>query len=594
MGSPAVVKSALNPSSAGRTLALLLRPGAVCYVSSDSAMGNSRDGVEVLELRYRSFAPFALSSPIDWAADPYGVRNWCHHFLSLRWVPGLGDADRERQVIRDFLVYHSDPTRPRSPYFDSRVADHTLAIRLGVLLRYWRQDSSDDLLRRAIRHNIERMSAQDVYPKAHNHGFMIDIALLKCALEWGTEFMSEGERDSALVRARAQLDAVLGDDCITKEHSVSYQEYDAMLVDQLVDVLEAHGGCPPSLGEYRERVLNESRRFLGYALKQSGEYHAIGDTFRKPNLNILRKLFGGMGGSASPRELTAPYSERCGVLIAPSAGFAVLREVMEAGSSTNLVHLFFTAAWHSYVHKQDDDLSFALSIDNVDVFDDPGYSDVLDLESLGVKRAEHHTTVCVSGTSWVRRGDKGRRTRLVSCALSSGVFAVRGDHERIPGLRVERTLIYIRPGLLFTVDRTDPCPPGSVEHRFVLGLGVQPELVGSDITLTREGRYLARVTPVFPGKSSWKRCESPIIRGNRVSMTTTMAFCRDGDHPWAAVLINLRTAELPPIRDANVSYAPSGDVTLSFVEGEEVRTVAVTGWQALRAESVVEHLVGQA
>src|SRR5690606_8464130 len=138
-------------------------------------------------LNYSKFGNHKISFPIKWDADPFSNRNWRHNFVSLRWLKNHRDEDFRIAVLKDFYDFHI-VKRKKNPYYSDLRGDHTMAIRaseLLVLAEDFKKIGNvqglticEDL----VKAEILNMSRPAVYRSGHNHGLMLDMALLKCGL----------------------------------------------------------------------------------------------------------------------------------------------------------------------------------------------------------------------------------------------------------------------------------------------------------------------------------------------------------------------------------------------------------------------------
>lgn len=376
-----------------------------------------------------------VAFPIDWRADPFKSRSWMHHFSSLRWLNSSYSYLLTLSILTSFYKFHCEK-KIKNPYYNEVRGDHTAAVRLGILISIEKEygahaDSSiKNIVRRLIVQEIKNLQSDKMYRSGHNHGLKVDLSLLNLVLGC-PEYKPRVNLELVLERSAKTLDAMWHASGLTKEHSVSYQEYNLPLTVEYFELLEKLN--VESLASVSlENVVDESRRFLGYALKASAEYFPLGDSFRLPNEKILNKVFG-QGEVKSAYELLMPYSEEEGVYC--NKNFFIFRKTVNGRK----VHFAATCCWDSHVHKQNDELSFCLEVDGVTIFDDPGYTEFLPWE--GVKKLQSeasHSTVTASGAQWGDVRFPNGKSRILSSQHDVQGFSLSMSMERYGGFKIVR------------------------------------------------------------------------------------------------------------------------------------------------------------
>ena len=190
-------------------------------------------GAKPFLLNYSKFGNHKISFPIKWDADPFSNRNWRHNFVSLRWLKNHRDEDFRIAVLKDFYDFHI-VKRKKNPYYSDLRGDHTMAIRASELLLLAEDFKKTGnvqglaICEALVKAEILNMSRPAVYRSGHNHGLMLDMALLKCGLAFPDLHVRV---DVAMVIARAMktLQAMFTDSGYRKEHSVSYLVFNAAL-----------------------------------------------------------------------------------------------------------------------------------------------------------------------------------------------------------------------------------------------------------------------------------------------------------------------------------------------------------------------------
>lgn len=441
------------------------------------------------EVVYRGFGPIQILEAGDWFFDDDYPGNVCHHVMSLRWLGEVKSISVKARILRSFIAYHGSSEKPHSRYYLGRSADHTTSIRLSELLAALKDSKNDaalkSLLRRELAKNI-RSCFKSTYKENNNHGLMVDKAILLCLIKdkWLLEKFGT-EVSFVISRVEKQLDGIFDKEGYCKEHSTSYQEYNLGIALDLLDVMESGRGLgfDTQIDDLRSRVEQikfASRKALGFLLKDDGTYVTVGDSFPQPKPGILEKAF----GSRDPKTALLPESEQHGVFYNKTLGISVYRD--------SNIHLVLNASWHSYVHKQNDDLNVFLRVGGEDVFVEGGYSDILSSKDIDTKSELLHSTVTVSDKPWLGRGDVGKGSSFLSepeNEKESGAVTFFGEHTRVNGCSVKRC-VTIKPaeGRIIIKDSVEPVK--DCLHRFVVPKDVPVEVSESECRLFSQGYNL--------------------------------------------------------------------------------------------------------
>lgn len=395
----------------------------------------------IFKLNYRGFGPIEIKSIGGWLYDDFFPKNVCHHVMSLRWLLEIDSDEVVKKVLKSFISFHNNEEERKSEYYLGREADHTTSIRLNILLQYYKMYENDvflkDMVRNEIYKNIDSC-LKDTYKKKNNHGLMVDKAILSCVFK-DEAILRNYEKETAFVfeRLTAQIDAIFDNEGYCREHSISYQEYNLGIVLELISILKK--GRDLGFNNFIDKIIvkidcikESSKKSLGYALKSNDEYITIGDSFETPKIAILNKAFDG----TSSRESLLPYSEESGVFFNQTLGISIFR--------SKTLHFAINSSWHSYVHKQNDDLSVFLRVDGEDIFIDGGYSDIISRDVIDTRSEYLHSTIIPKGCLWISRGSVNLgfsqlNNPTINTSDNSIIFS--GAHSRVEGLVINRNII---------------------------------------------------------------------------------------------------------------------------------------------------------
>lgn len=429
-------------------------------------------------IKHYAFPNHALSFPINWLEDPYKNKNWRHHLNSLRWIKTIRNPKVRKRVLTDFYNFHCKK-KAFNPYYSSLWGDHTAAIRVSVVYELKRmfEDDGDNpgvgVCNRLINKDIENLQSSEMYRSGHNHGLMVDLALLELVRK-ERKYRSRVNLDLILERSGGTLDEMWFSSGYTKEHSISYQEFNLPLTIKYFGILRELGVSPKSKVD-PEKVKEETKRILGFVLRENGRYFPIGDSFRKSNGRILDEVYG--RSEKHEEETFLPYSSMEGVLIKEG----LFSKRWKDGKG-NRLHIVATCGWNSFNHKQDDELSFCLEINGNAFFDDPGYSTACDKETTSFLKSEKaHSTFLLGKQKWSdkRYPDGNSEIYFERSQAASERLLMR--HERVPNFSSERQIVLSNESIkiidVVSKKNADYDESGDykvdVVHQFVLSPSVQ-------------------------------------------------------------------------------------------------------------------------
>lgn len=391
------------------------------------------------KIEYREQPALLIKEGGGWCFDNKIVPNFNLHVMSLRWIERLNE-EVQIKCLEEFITYHKKDNLRSSFYLGPR-ADHTASIRLGVLSRFvLKEHIRNDLkilIIDEIKKTINSCLSGETYRKACNHGLMVDASLLSLI---GNQFLSERileSLDVLISRTRDQLNAIFTETGASKEHSVSYQEYNlGVLYDFRKDLAYIKSAHPSLEIFYKEvdrlyqNVKILSKKLLGFALTKSNGYINFGDSPNSPKLKILKKVY----NKDTIKECLHPFSQEEGFFYSKEAGFLFQR--------FGDFHFGMTSSWHSHIHKQDDDLSIWLAYKDKPIILDGGYSGVV--RSVDFKSNDQHSSVAVVGANFSKRslsGD-GYSTLDYRRRNAENLGYIIGRHNRVEGYTIERSVIF--------------------------------------------------------------------------------------------------------------------------------------------------------
>ena len=412
-----------------------------------------------VEITHPNFPAICKKLPINWSKNEYQSKNWIHHLNSLRWIT---DDENVEQIIRDFYR-HNILEKKFNPYFNTRAGDHSATIRLGILAEQLTKcsESLRPIIEEIIHSDIGMLLDKNVYRKGHNHGLIADTALLKMALsspKW-KKYVPEKE---IIDRGKETIAMMFHDNGLTKEHSLSYQLWNANFALEFIDVATSYGFSVNNPS--REPLLEMTKKLISNFTYTEGFQFALGDSFRYHNTNLIKKIYG-------ENFIHETMISNDGIYF--NQEFASLRFV---GNNDQEIHMVTTSGYNSHIHKQNDDLSFCLSIDGQIIFDDAGYSDSCNKQQYDFLRsARGHSTLTFSGEDYPDGVGIGKSRILKATDNGDKNFEIVGEHQRLQGHKLVRKMNLDKNGLSIH----DSFPESEIEgarkikRRFVLGDGMK-------------------------------------------------------------------------------------------------------------------------
>lgn len=309
---------------------------------------------------------------------------------------------------------------------------------------------------RALTGHALLLSDDGFYTHNHNHGIDQDRALLAFSLMHSYIGESKQWQELALSRLIKQIHFAVSPRGIHLEHSPAYHLYGMRQLQKTLSFLE--------LWEVRHEATDAMRnnislmaKYVPNIVRPDGFLVQIGDTQNSPITDYRRQLAPLANTSPLLRELIETGSTKYLSNIAqafPEEGYAIIRDFGGGWQNfRNSFYLFFSAGAHEgRGHRQADDLTFVLSYGGRQILIDPGvYSYKGDAGRAYVISTAAHNTVTLDGTSY-----KGWDTKLDSFVVEDQYTLIHASHRNYPGYEHARWILYLRPTLLFVVDRLLP------------------------------------------------------------------------------------------------------------------------------------------
>ncbi|WP_197064664.1 heparinase II/III family protein [Achromobacter sp. RTa] len=446
--------------------------------------------------------------------------------MSLRWVTTRDNISAAAEILRNFYNFHCE-RGIRNPHYNELRGDHAATIRVNHILnfrdKFLGQGNTEaaklcDLI---LFEEIKNLQNPEMYRKGHNHGLMIDITLLKLA-KINNSYKSNIDISEISRRGHETLLEMFTENGITREHSISYQEFNYPLAVEFLDLCTGQDSRVNR--QYRAVLERETRNILAFALRDCGEYFTLGDTLKQPALSIRQ---------AHPEILMSPVeSSQLGNvgnrLYCQDGFFFYKRRAMgESAPFEKDLHFAATCTWHSANHKQDDELSFCLEVGGDLIFDDPGYTVYTPEIDSTLLPASSHSTVFLPHFPFCNTQEPASGSEILQYYETSLGFHLEMVHRRVPLYKIARTFSLVG-SLLEIIDsiesERDAELQAEIEHNFILSPGITALIENTSAVLRKNGKIIAIVSTHEQG--TWIETRQHTVGSDRFEYieTTKLAF----------------------------------------------------------------------
>jgi hypothetical protein len=307
----------------------------------------------------RGYPPLSMTTPIDWAADPYDDSNWRYQLnamyplapafqlLADSYDPGLHAF--VRRVFDDWIRFNLDENN-ENPFQWNDMATGIRATYLAQLIWYERAYGDQQIVARlasAAKRHLEKLTDPTLFAES-NHGLfqVVGIAALCADLE-------NDACPKAMAYARERYEWLFrkqfDDEGMHLEHSPEYH----LLALNAFHKIERSGLL--ALSEDDRRLLGLAGYNLQFLIHPDGGFAEIGDTQANSARGAARFSEEARWLITGGREGQEPCF---GVRTFPESGYAVGRAMSDEREQS---YLLLFAGHHSRVHKHLDSGTFEWS-----------------------------------------------------------------------------------------------------------------------------------------------------------------------------------------------------------------------------------------
>lgn len=422
----------------------------------------------------RYWEPVEIIQP-TWLEDPYNDDSWKLYYQSLDFVSYLINAYEVTGEIKylekaNYFIFNW--IQNNREYYMSKSTwawtDHSSPNRVLTFIQFWKYYKDSELYNEkdakelvySLKQHGKFIYDDELY-SPFNHGIMQDQSLLELSILFSELEEASSWEDKARKRLLIRLQEDFAPSGVHKEHTPSYHSLVTNLFTKIKEFADDYGEYN---GEYDE-TLNNASSYSKYLINPRGEQPLIGDTklvtvSKDPLSNLEEKAF-------------------------VDGGVAFLRNNWI--ESENPLSLVFTSAFHSTIHKHADDLSFTLDYGDTDYFVDGGqYNyDGSDPYRKYFRSVFSHNSIAVNDENYSVVDNNIGKSEITAFYSDSSYSYVSGIHEMYPGVKINRTIIYLKPGNIIIHDTVQSETNNKYTQIFNLGKEVNVSKISeSEFTLT--------------------------------------------------------------------------------------------------------------
>ncbi|MEW4280554.1 alginate lyase family protein [Priestia megaterium] len=446
--------AAANAKSSSVQVAAAKKISIFKRVSSNSQTVGIADKLMRDELYVNTIWPtYKFNGKLTWKENPYKDDSWSFYFQSLDMVGYLTNAyeqthsqkylEKAQWYIESWMNANPSPTKQASRF---AWKDHSTANRVVTMIQFWEQyknsaiydkDFENKLIEMLEKHGDFLMDDKN-YSAGSNHGIFQDRSLIELALIFPDMSHSEQWYKKGMGRLITHVEGDVTKSGVHKEHSPSYHLLVLNLFKSINGFIKQFNVNEPKLKD----GISKMEDYLAFIGNQSGDLPMLGDSqpeslysLNSKSITSQKLLYVVTKGKQGKK----PGQE----MVYADGGTAVFKNDL---NNERPLYLLFTSAFHSTTHKHADDLSFILNYGKTDFFVDSGkynYS-YTDPYREYFKGTLAHNTVTVDKKSFPVTKDQVNKSKISSSEINKTYSYVTGSHELYKGVKVSRTLVYLK------------------------------------------------------------------------------------------------------------------------------------------------------
>ncbi|MFD1451539.1 heparinase II/III domain-containing protein [Oceanobacillus sojae] len=394
-----------------------------------------------------------IKNGIDWKQDPFNNGTWCYYLHSLGSINYLMNAyedekkniyiEKAKEIITSWEKANNSHSKPVSRY---AWKDHSTANRVVAIIYFWSIYINSELYEAKFEKELvlllekhgEFLYDDKNYNFRNNHGVFQDKALIELSIIFPQILNSNLWYEKAADRLLRYVNKFVSENGVHKENSSAYHILMLRLLREIDEFLSYHEKSIPEL----RRTIFKMEEHLAYIVKPNGIVPMTGDSgpdsirfihmneIKNPKMRYVRSK--GKKGKKPENEVV--YKDE---------GIAIFKDNLKAKKE---LYIYFTAAFHSLAHKHADDLSFLLTIGNTDFFVDSGKYNYQEKDEYRkyFRSTFAHNSVTVDRETYELSSNQLGKSKVIKYGIKDDYSFVVGVHELYPGVKIERTLIYLK------------------------------------------------------------------------------------------------------------------------------------------------------
>lgn len=401
----------------------------------------------------RAWPPYKFNGKLTWKEDPYKDQTWSFYFHSLDVVsyllngyekkPNNAYLNKAKWYIESWMKANPSPSNQAS---SNAWKDHSTAnrvVNIIYFLQIYKQSKLyDPAFERKLLALLEKhgdfLANDKNYTAENNHGIFQDRSLIELAVLFPNMKQSKFWYRKAISRLMIHVQNDVSVTGVHKEHSPVYHKLVLDLFREIDKFLLQNGIKENKLNN----IVLKMEDYLAYLAKPDGMLPLLGDSGLlkgysiNPDLISSEQLKYIVTNGKSGKE---PLDD----FVSTDGGVAIFRN---GWNVENPFYLLFTTAYHSKVHKHADDLSFILSYGKTDFFVDSGKYNYNEKDAFRkyFRSTLAHNTITVDGQSYEIVDKKKNNPQILAYETAKSISYVRGTHTLYDGVKIMRTLIYLK------------------------------------------------------------------------------------------------------------------------------------------------------
>ena len=435
---------------------------------------------EIFLLRY--WEPFVYyENELDWSEDPYDDSTWQFYFHSLRMVSHLVNAyeldgnisylEKAKWFIESWVEHNPNPQEQAS----SRAwGDHSTANRISTFIYFWDYYRNSEIFDEEFANvflNILRIhgdftAVDENYSWGKNHGIYQDRALMQLAVFFPIYERSDEWYNTSVSRLSDHFTEDITPSGVHKEHSTSYHK----LVLTLFMSISKFNNHYNIGNEELANTIYKMQEYLVHIAKPNGTIPLVGDSVGDYVLGfsddqITNEYLLYLSSDGNLGEKIAQDS-----VVYEDAGIAIFKNNWEDSSS--LYFALFNRFHMVTKHKQCDDLTFVLTLQDTDYFVDSGkYNyDEKDPYRIFMRSIFAHNSIAVDGESYdIQDKSNIGKTAIEQYEIASDYSYVKASHTLYEGVKITRTVIFFNDGAVYFHDEIESDEQHEYTQTFNIG-----------------------------------------------------------------------------------------------------------------------------